>query len=50
MLQALVQTGFQNWKKALDTFKKHQDKEYHKKAFEDAENFRLIFENKKKTM
>lgn len=45
--ETLVETGFTNWKKALEKFKTHQNNKYHKKATEDVENFKLIYENKK---
>lgn len=43
----LVQNGFRSWKKALEKFKEHQDKNYHKDAMEDALNFKMVYENKK---
>ncbi|KAF0705946.1 zinc finger MYM-type protein 1-like, partial [Aphis craccivora] len=46
-LKAFIQTSFRSWKKALEKFKEHQNKLYHKDAIEDAHNFRLIFENKR---
>lgn len=46
-VDALVQSAFRDWKKALDKFKDHQSKQYHKNAFEDAQNFKLIRENQK---
>lgn len=46
-LKAFIQTLFRSWKKALEKFKEHQNKLYHKDAIEDAHNLRLIFENKR---
>lgn len=43
----LVQSPFKDWKKALNKFKDHQRKNYHTEAFEDVQNFKAIFENKK---
>lgn len=42
-----VQTAFRDWKKALDKFREHQNKKYHKDAMEDGQNFKLIYENQK---
>lgn len=43
----LVQTAFRVWKKALAKFREHQNNQYHLNAMEDAQNFKLIYENKK---
>lgn len=47
-LNYFVQTAFREWKKSLEKFREHQTKKYHLDAMEDAQNFKLIFENKKK--
>lgn len=49
-LKVFVQTWFCSWKKALEKFKQHQNKLYHKNAIEDPHNFHLIFENKRKVV
>lgn len=46
-LNLLVQTEFREWKRALEKFKEHQSKSYHKDAMEYVQNFKLIYENKK---
>jgi len=44
-----VETAFRDWKKALEKkIRKHQTKKYHKDAMEDVQNFKLVYENKKK--
>lgn len=47
ILKTFVGAPFRNWKKALETFREHQEKRYHKDAFIDAQNFQSTFENKK---
>ena len=47
-LNSLVQTCVKDWKRALERFKDHQTKRYHLDASDDAQNFKLIYENKKK--
>lgn len=42
-----VKTAFRHWKKALEKFREHQTKRYHKDAMDDGQNFKLIYENKK---
>ena len=46
-LNSLVQTCVKDWKRALERFKDHQTKRYHLDASDDAQNFKLIYENKK---
>lgn len=46
-LNSFVRSEFKDWKKALEKFKDHQTKKYHLDASEDAQNFKLIHENKK---
>ncbi|XP_033232037.1 uncharacterized protein LOC117183013 [Belonocnema kinseyi] len=46
-LNLLVQTCVKDWKRALKGFKDHQTKRYHLDASNDAQNFKLIYENKK---
>lgn len=43
-----VQIAFRNWKKALEKFKEHQSKEYHKVAVDNAQNFKLVYDNQKR--
>lgn len=44
---SLVQTCVKDWKRALERFQDHQIKRYHLGAFDEAQNFKLIYENKK---
>lgn len=38
---------FQTWTNAIKKFKEHKSKKYHQGAVEDAQNFKLIYENVK---
>ena len=42
-----MQTCVKDWKRALVRFKDHQTKRYNLDASDDAQNFKLIYENKK---
>ncbi|XP_033213994.1 zinc finger MYM-type protein 1-like [Belonocnema kinseyi] len=44
---SLVQPCVKDWKRALERFKDHQTKRYRLDASDDAQNFKLIYENKR---
>lgn len=50
ILNTFVKSPFRLWKKAIEKFKEHQDKEYHKTSVERGANFKLIHENQKNSI
>lgn len=45
-LKQLVKESFRNWKKSLETFKYHQNLQYHQKSLLDSESASLIVKKK----
>jgi hypothetical protein len=49
-LKQIVTEPFRNWKKSLDSFRSHENLEYHKKSLLDYESASLISEHKQSTI